>query len=396
MKLFNRRSILSNTLISFLTFGLVIGSIFPFFASLFVEFKPGLLGVFAALCVMAGLVMGIANYAIMNKILLLKLKQISLVAQEISNKDLTHSCVLKSDDMIGDIIVSFNNMAEDLRKLMSNVNSSVTVLCDNSHSMRADSAKLSEGVQLQQHKTEAVLNDLHNATEHNQQVSHTADQASDSAMEVDGLSAQGIQKMSKAQQSVQSLEVELQGTVTFSSQLAQDTQAIGQMLNEIRGIAEQTNLLALNAAIEAARAGEQGRGFAVVADEVRTLATRTQSSTEDIAKTVESLQLGTQQTLETLTKARQDIEVTTLDMVAANDMFGKVHEHIESLNSMNKSISQQSLSQHHLFQQIEDHMNDIVVIGETSVGVAQSTLSSSDTFEAIVEKMEVVLKEYKL
>jgi methyl-accepting chemotaxis protein len=396
MKLFNRRSILSNTLISFLTFGLVIGSIFPFFASLFVEFKPGLLGVFAALCVMAGLVMGIANYAIMNKILLLKLKQISLVAQEISNKDLTHSCVLKSDDMIGDIIVSFNNMAEDLRKLMSNVNSSVTVLCENSHSMRADSAKLSEGVQLQQHKTEAVLNDLHNATEHNQQVSHTADQASDSAMEVDGLSAQGIQKMSKAQQSVQSLEVELQGTVTFSSQLAQDTQAIGQMLNEIRGIAEQTNLLALNAAIEAARAGEQGRGFAVVADEVRTLATRTQSSTEDIAKTVESLQLGTQQTLETLTKARQDIEVTTVDMVAANDMFGKVHEHIESLNSMNKSISQQSLSQHHLFQQIEDHMNDIVVIGETSVGVAQSTLSSSDTFEAIVEKMEVVLKEYKL
>jgi methyl-accepting chemotaxis protein len=352
--------------------------------------------VFAALCVLAGLVMGVVSYAIMHKMLLMKLKQISIVAQQISNKDLTKQCDLKSNDMIGDIIFSFNSMAEDMRQLMQSVNSSVNVLGENSHSLREDSANLSEGVQSQQAKTQAVLHDLHYAAEHNQLVSNTAEQASGAAIEVDGLSLQGFQLMTKAQQSVENLENELHGTTSFSTELAADTQAISQMLNEIRGIAEQTNLLALNAAIEAARAGEQGRGFAVVADEVRTLATRTQSSTNEIAKTVESLEAGTQQTIETLASARQNMTESTVDIEAANKLFAKVHEHIKALKTMNQSISHEAVSQNQLFQKIETNMNGIVGIGETTVEIAQSTLASSDKVEAMVEGMNVVLSEYKL
>ncbi|MFC3701212.1 methyl-accepting chemotaxis protein [Reinekea marina] len=396
MKLLNRHSLLSNTLTSFLAFGLVIGAIFPFFASLFVEFKPGLLGVFAVACVMAGLVMGVANYIILHKILLVKLQQIAVVARQISDKDISHQCHLESDDMIGDIIASFNGMAEDLRQLMHRVNSSVGLMSTNAHSQHEDSVKLNDGVQSQQTKTQAVIEGVQAASEHNGCISENSKQACIGAEKVNRFSSEGYSLVTKTQQSVLQLSEQLKGTSDFSAKLAADSESISKMLSEIRGIADQTNLLALNAAIEAARAGEQGRGFAVVADEVRTLANRTQTSTEDIANTVESLEQGTRQMLNNLSSALQGVEVTATDMSAMNDLVGKVHEGVEQVKALNQTIEQESQYQHQLYQQIESNMADIATIGDTTVAIAQSNLTASNQTESSVSELDSIVRVYKL
>lgn len=168
------------------------------------------------------------------------------------------------------------------------------------------------------------------------------------------------------------------------------------MLSEIRGIADQTNLLALNAAIEAARAGEQGRGFAVVADEVRTLANRTQTSTEDIANTVESLEQGTRQMLDNLSSALKGVETTATDMSAMNELVGKVHKGVEQVKSLNETIEQESQQQHQLYQQIENNMADIVTIGDSTVAIAQSNLMASDQTENSVSELDRIIRAYKL
>ncbi|MDN3650563.1 methyl-accepting chemotaxis protein [Reinekea marina] len=266
----------------------------------------------------------------------------------------------------------------------------------NAHSQHEDSVKLNDGVQSQQTKTQAVIEGVQAASEHNGCISENSKQACIGAEKVNRFSSEGYSLVTKTQQSVLQLSEQLKGTSDFSAKLAADSESISKMLSEIRGIADQTNLLALNAAIEAARAGEQGRGFAVVADEVRTLANRTQTSTEDIANTVESLEQGTRQMLNNLSSALQGVEVTATDMSAMNDLVGKVHEGVEQVKALNQTIEQESQYQHQLYQQIESNMADIATIGDTTVAIAQSNLTASNQTESSVSELDSIVRVYKL
>lgn len=285
-------SILRRLFLSFMGFGLAIGIIFPFYAQFFVEWKPGLYVWFAIGCLVAGSTIGLANYALVKVILLSKLRQMSTLTASVGNKDLTQNCEIISHDVFGEISSDFNRMLQNLREIISELDNQSAELEVSFMGLNAISQGTDSGVQKQRDQLEQVASAMTQMAASSEEVMRHSNEAAAASEAADAQGNEAKVVTVEAMGSVDSLASQVEESVTVIRELKLETDNISQMLSVINDIAEQTNLLALNAAIEAARAGEQGRGFAVVADEVRNLATRTQQSTREIADNIKRLQDG--------------------------------------------------------------------------------------------------------
>jgi methyl-accepting chemotaxis protein len=169
------------------------------------------------------------------------------------------------------------------------------------------------------------------------------------------------------------LAEQIENTANVIHQLEEDSENIGKVLDVIKGIAEQTNLLALNAAIEAARAGEQGRGFAVVADEVRTLAGRTQESTAEINQVIEKLQLGSQKAVDVMNKSREDAQSVVEQATQAGTSLSVISTAVERINDMSSQIASAAEQQNSTAEEINRNITNISELGQETTSGAQET-----------------------
>ena len=186
--------------------------------------------------------------------------------------------------------------------------------------------------------------------------------------------------MNRAQELIINLAGEIQHAAETVAQLERESDSIGSVLEVIRGIADQTNLLALNAAIEAARAGEQGRGFAVVADEVRTLASRTQESTSEIQNMIQRLQEGAVKATQAMTHSRTQTEDVVRHSAEANEAFGLITSAMTNVNDMNNQIAAAVEEQSHV---ASDLSNNLAQISSLAQGASSNAAQSTQAVEEV-------------
>ena len=338
-------SILRNILISFLAFGILVGAVFPLYARFFVEWKPGMYGWFVAGCLIAGAMIGAVNYLLLRWLLVRKLRQIAVVTRSIGEGDITRHCELRSHDVIGEIIESFNRMAETLRRIIGQLRSESEALQAASTSMvsATETAVGLSGEQQQQvDQVATAMNELSASAE---EVARHAAETARATHEADEQGNTAKVVVVEAMGAVDVLADMVQGAAEVIGRLEQESENIGKVLAVINDIAEQTNLLALNAAIEAARAGEQGRGFAVVADEVRTLANRTQKSTEEISAMIDRLQGGSREAVSAMEAGREQATNGVALTEQAAEALAVIAGAITTISEMSEQIAQASREQ---------------------------------------------------
>ncbi len=396
MRAMMKPSILRNLLITIVSFGLLIGGVFPFFADFFVEWKDGMFGWFMAGCLVAGGAIGVANYWMVNVILLKRLKRISEIAYAISQHDISHECKIQSHDMIGEIVDAFNQMAVNLRDMIGQISGATTQLAAAAEETSTITDETSRGIQAQQSEIDSIASAMNEMTGTVQEVARNAADASGAAGEADREAKNGALVATEAIGGIDALQSEVDAAAQVIRNLEKESENIGSVLDVIRGIAEQTNLLALNAAIEAARAGEQGRGFAVVADEVRTLASRTQHSTQEIQDMITTLQDGTGNAVKVMQGA-QDKAQDSADLVEkAAESLAEIAGSVSAINDMNTMIASAAEEQSAVAAEMQTNMNNIREVVDRSAEGAQQTAQASEELARLAANQQALMAQFKV
>jgi len=389
-------SILRDLLLSTVLFSLLVGAGFPFFADYFVAWKPGMFGWFLASCLLAGSVIGLANYWLVNVILLKRLKRISIAANAISHHDISQECTLQSDDMIGEIIGAFNQMVATLRDMIGQISSATTQLAAAAEETSAVTDETSQGVLAQQSEIDSIASAMNEMSSTVQEVARNAADASSAAGAADSEAKNGALIATEAIGGIDALQSEVDSAARVIRNLEKESENIGTVLDVIRGIAEQTNLLALNAAIEAARAGEQGRGFAVVADEVRTLASRTQQSTQEIQDMITALQNGAGNAVKVMEGAQSKALESSGLVENAAESLGAIAGSISAINDMNTMIASAAEEQSVVAEEMQTNMNNIREVANRSADGAQQTAQASEELARLAANQQSLMAQFKV
>ena len=292
--------------------------------------------------------------------------------------DLTRRLEVDRADEFGDIARGFNTFLDKLQHMIREVVNSVQQVTDAAENTADIAMRTNDGVQKQLGEIEMVATAVTEMTATAQDVARNAGLAAEAAGNANGSASHGREVVQLTARTIQELSVDIERAVQTVESLARDSDNITSILDVIRGIAEQTNLLALNAAIEAARAGEHGRGFAVVADEVRNLALKTQASTEEIQQMIEQLQSGTRQTVEVMEQSRQRTGESVLQAEEADAALMSITQAVSVINDMNIQIASAAEQQSAVAEDVNRNVANIgEVANEVAGGAAESSQASA-------------------
>jgi len=310
--------------------------------------------------------------------------------------DLTKKLDEKGNDEISRLAVAYNAFADKIRGIVEDVKQSTERLTNASGSMLGVTNDTSEAVIQQQAETQHLATAMHEMTATVQDVAQNAQHAQAAAESADKSTESGDQIVNNAVAHTQELANAVDQAAEVVANLANESDNIGSLLEVIKGIAEQTNLLALNAAIEAARAGEQGRGFAVVADEVRTLASRTQTSTEEIERMIERLQSGSRNAVETMEKGKSKATESVSQANEARASLEIIAKEVAAIAEMNIQIASAAEEQSSVAEEINTNVININQIAEKTSGGAQQSKTACEDVSSIASHLSGLMGQFKV
>ncbi len=337
---------------------------------------------FMTLLLVVGLTFGGVISWVVARMISDPLKNAAHAMQDIARGegDLTKRLPVHGQDEIGQLSDAFNQFSGNIQDLIRKVGGATRQLSTASKEMGELAGRSRIALDQQKHTSSEIVTSIQQMTDSAHNVAEGAEHAAGAARNADAETASGQKTVKSALEAINSLATETQETANLIERLGNEIQSIGTIIDVIRGITEQTNLLALNAAIEAARAGEQGRGFAVVADEVRTLATRTHSETKQIQTKVETLQRDAMAAVERMTKNSVVARSTA-------DMASKAGNSLQAITAAVSNISQMTEQIASAAEQQSSSASNV----RSSVGVIEKlTVDTDQAVEAVNEQVAVL------
>lgn len=353
----------------------------------------GMTAVGLGIAVLGLLVIGLLAHGIARP-----LKQMVAMLDDIAQGegDLTRRLHSDRADELGAIASGFNTFLAKLQAMISQVVSSVQKVSDSSEHTADIAIRTNQGVHKQMAEIDQVATAVQEMTATAQDVARNATQAAQAASNADQAANQGMQIVHDASQSISSLASEIGRAVTVVQTLARDSENINTILVTIRAIAEQTNLLALNAAIEAARAGEQGRGFAVVADEVRNLAQKTQQATQEIQQMIQQLQQGTRDVVKVMEDSQGKTDDSVQQANRAALALESITQAVSVINDMNTQIASAAEQQSAVAEDINRNVTNIGQVASEVAGGADESSQASAELTQLAEQQRRLINQFRV
>ena len=313
-----------------------------------------------------------------------------------SSGDLTHRLDDSAQDEFGLLARNCNTLIGNLKELITAINVRAEQLAAASEQTSAVTAQTTHSIQDQKSQIGQVATATTEMHSTSQLVVQNAEDTLSQIRHADA-EAENVRQISlENKNTIEILSRDVQEAADVINKLHQDSASIGGILDVIRGVADQTNLLALNAAIEAARAGEQGRGFAVVADEVRTLASRTQESTQEINAMIEVLQAGAEKAVSVMNQGKEQTAACVAQTEKATQALDIISDAVHKAHDVSSQIEQSAREQNTVSQEISEKLETIVGIAEETTAGAQQTSESSHEVARLAEELQQSIRQFKV
>ncbi len=301
-----------------------------------------------------------------------------------------------TDDEVGNLARQLNEVLSGFQKSISEIRGAVASLVRITGEVAQFSSETNEGVQRQHSETELVATAVNEMTATVQEIARNSMHTATSANDGNDAATSGRRIVAQAIESMDVLSQQVDRAVGVLQKLKTDSDKIGVVLDVIRSIAEQTNLLALNAAIEAARAGEQGRGFAVVADEVRTLAQRTQQSTREIQDMIQRLQSGVGEVASTMEQGQQQTKATVQKVSEAGTSLDAITNAVGAINDMSTQIATTTEEQSRTTEEINRNVATISSVADRVAATAERAARSTQEMSELTRQLDRLVQRFKL